>query len=222
MPTSERQKRANRQNAKRSTGPRTRRGKDVVKYNALQHGLLARAALLPGEDSAPFEEMREAITAHFAPEGEMEQMLVDLIVSYLWRLRRVAQVESGIYAKPIHRAEAERLRQEGKGLTVTVEEWKGIEKYYEENPPPEEITIDEDEDILAKAEEAEGHLRSETVQLGEAFVTDAARYNAFTRLSRYESGIQRSLWRVVNELRAVQESRGVRPLAPAAAALTEG
>jgi hypothetical protein len=40
--TSERQKAANQANARRSTGPRTLDGKAVVRFNALQHGLLAR------------------------------------------------------------------------------------------------------------------------------------------------------------------------------------
>ena len=47
---------ANRENAKRSTGPRSRAGKANVRYNAMKHGLLAEAALLPDEDEATFRE----------------------------------------------------------------------------------------------------------------------------------------------------------------------
>jgi hypothetical protein len=39
--TSERQKAANRANALHSTGPRTQNGKDLVRFNAFRHGLLA-------------------------------------------------------------------------------------------------------------------------------------------------------------------------------------
>ena len=52
--TSEKQRKANRQNAKKSTGPRTEDGKASTSQNALKHGLLARDAVLPGEDPADF------------------------------------------------------------------------------------------------------------------------------------------------------------------------
>ena len=39
--TSERQMKANRENVKKTTGPRTRNGKSRSSKNALKHGLLA-------------------------------------------------------------------------------------------------------------------------------------------------------------------------------------
>ena len=45
---------ANRQNAQKSTGPRTPQGKAVVAQNALKHGLLARQAVIVGEDQGQF------------------------------------------------------------------------------------------------------------------------------------------------------------------------
>ena len=55
--TSERQKAANRANALQSTGPKTREGKAAVRLNAIRHGLLARDAVLPGEDADAFEQL---------------------------------------------------------------------------------------------------------------------------------------------------------------------
>lgn len=46
-PISERKLRANRANAKRSTGPRTEAGKAVSRCNALKHGLLSHSIHLP-------------------------------------------------------------------------------------------------------------------------------------------------------------------------------
>lgn len=46
-PISERQLQANRANAKRSTGPRTKAGKAVSRGNALKHGILSRVIDLP-------------------------------------------------------------------------------------------------------------------------------------------------------------------------------
>src|SRR4051812_46307443 len=97
MPVSRKKLQANRENAQKSTGPRTRRGKDRVSRNALRHGLLAQAALIPGEDPEPFIALHAELKAHFDPVGTVEDVLVDLVVSYLWRVRRIAQVEAGLY-----------------------------------------------------------------------------------------------------------------------------
>ena len=94
---SDEQIRANRLNAQRSTGPRSENGKQAVRYNALQHGLLAEASLLPGEDTALFRRLAEELQAQFEPAGELEQLLVDRITSSAWRLRRVLQVEAGLF-----------------------------------------------------------------------------------------------------------------------------
>ena len=46
--TSEKQAKANRRNALKSTGPKTPNGKAAIRYNATKHGLLSREILLPG------------------------------------------------------------------------------------------------------------------------------------------------------------------------------
>jgi len=47
IPISERKLQANRANAKRSTGPRTDRGKAISGRNAVKHGILSRSLDLP-------------------------------------------------------------------------------------------------------------------------------------------------------------------------------
>ena len=46
---------ANRRNAKKSTGPRTKAGKRRAAMNALKHGMTAKLALMQDEDQAAFE-----------------------------------------------------------------------------------------------------------------------------------------------------------------------
>ena len=58
----EKQIQANRNNAKKSTGPRTEQGKAASSQNALKHGLLARDAVLPGEDPAELTDTTPLIT----------------------------------------------------------------------------------------------------------------------------------------------------------------
>ncbi len=48
--TSEKQIRANRRNALKSTGPKTPEGKATVRLNARTHGLRSQEILFPGED----------------------------------------------------------------------------------------------------------------------------------------------------------------------------
>jgi len=57
--TSARKAEANRQNALKSTGPKTPAGKAAVRLSALRHGLLSEEILLPGEDEEALRELEE-------------------------------------------------------------------------------------------------------------------------------------------------------------------
>jgi hypothetical protein len=94
---SDKQIRANRRNARKSTGPKTQQGKAAVSHNALKHGLLSRQILLPNEDEASLVQLSEHLHSQLQPVGELESLLVDRIIAAAWRLRRVLAVEAGIY-----------------------------------------------------------------------------------------------------------------------------
>jgi len=102
---------ANRANAQRSTGPRTAAGREASSQNATRHGLLSRQPLLAGEDPADLEALTQKLIEALAPEGGVEEMLVDDIVGLFWRLRRLARVEVALYAvglpQPVLRALSE-------------------------------------------------------------------------------------------------------------------
>ena len=61
--TSAKKSEANRQNARRSSGPKTPEGKAAVRLNAVKHGLLSEQVLLPGEDEAALKELSEHLRA---------------------------------------------------------------------------------------------------------------------------------------------------------------
>ena len=61
--TSERQAEANRQNAQKSTGPRTPAGKAVVALNGIKHGLLSRESLIKGESEAELVDFGKRLRA---------------------------------------------------------------------------------------------------------------------------------------------------------------
>ena len=97
MTSSPRQIEANRHNATKSTGPKTPQGKAVVALNALQHGLLSRAAVIEGESEAELVDLGKRLRRQLAPVGELELLLVDRIVAAAWRLRRAIALETMLF-----------------------------------------------------------------------------------------------------------------------------
>ena len=89
---------SNRENAKRSTGPKTERGKANSRLNALKHGILAAQtviATIEGPDERKmFDETVEGLEADYHPVGTLEQLLVQQIASCFWRYRRLLQFEN--------------------------------------------------------------------------------------------------------------------------------
>ena len=99
---------SNRKNAKKSTGPKSRRGKQIVKRNALKHGLLSRDVVIQTgdgkENSAEFNTLITQLAAQFQPEGVLEEILVERIAVCYWRLRRVLKCETGEIRKQLDSA----------------------------------------------------------------------------------------------------------------------
>lgn len=89
---SEKQLIANRENGKKG-GPKTKAGKAVVKYNALKHGLLCQEVVIPGENRNEFDKLKRAFATALDPQGPVENMLFDIIVSSYWRLRRAVKLD---------------------------------------------------------------------------------------------------------------------------------
>ena len=65
--TTEKQIAANRENAKKSTGPRTADGKRKSRRNAVRHGLTAETVIDVLEEAADYEALAAAINADFRP-----------------------------------------------------------------------------------------------------------------------------------------------------------
>jgi hypothetical protein len=92
---------ANRQNAKKSTGPRTPKGKAASSRNSLEHGLCAEKLLLTDEDSDAFLALLRDLFSRFRPVGAGEESLVKRIALAQWRLDRALPIETQIYQEQI-------------------------------------------------------------------------------------------------------------------------
>jgi len=84
---------ANRQNALRSTGPRTDAGKAVSRFNALKTGIEAKSLVIPGEDPAQLEALLHEYLDMFHPASPVERFLVESLVHFDWERRRLTRVQ---------------------------------------------------------------------------------------------------------------------------------
>jgi hypothetical protein len=66
--TTQKQIKANRKNAQKSTGPRTGEGKASVSKNAVKHGLFAES-VIKGENEADYEAFHDKMLAEPASAG---------------------------------------------------------------------------------------------------------------------------------------------------------
>ena len=79
---------ANRLNAKKSTGPRTEKGKRRSSMNALKHGMTSRFAMLADEDPDAFERRLFGWHDEFEPETDSERYRVEHAVHSSWLVQR--------------------------------------------------------------------------------------------------------------------------------------
>jgi hypothetical protein len=159
--TSERQKAANRANARHSTGPKTPEGKAAIRVNARSHGLFAREVVLPEEDADAFEDLFNQVRANLSPVGPIEAFLVNA----MWRLRRLERAETALFYSRMHGLKANRLAIQ----------MRSYETPFFGGPPfPPDIT---DEAAHTEASEALGRATYEQdrdeVLLGRAIDADA-------------------------------------------------
>ena len=64
------------------------------------------------------------------------------------------------------------------------------------------------EEALSRAQQMRSEQEAETATLGRTFARDANGANAFSKLSRYETTIERGLYKALHELQRLQASRG--------------
>ena len=175
---SRRKMKANRRNALRSTGPRTPEGKNVARWNALKHGLLAREIVVaagPGqENAAEFRFLLEQLRCDLRPVGALEEILVEKIAACYWRLRRLLHSETG---------------EVRKGLVAAVD--KAASQQRIRKMVGREMT-EEEEDAWIETEQDCRHVP-------EIEVAD--------KLLRYEMTLERGLYRALHLLERIQSRR---------------
>jgi hypothetical protein len=223
---SEKQVAANRRNAARSSGPKSTAGRQVVRLNALKHGLQAEHVVIPGEDPEKFEALRRGLGEQYQPVGSVEHGLVQRIACCTWRLRRANVSETAIMRREHFELNRRRAVAE---LERAIRKMEGIKILLQPDPDDDDWADDESnegetlsahmaEDLrkdYAIAQEAVAHAenaldRAEEELKNSAFSVDQvfwASQHKLEKLSRYETAIERQLRNAMQDLERVQSAR---------------
>jgi hypothetical protein len=121
-PLSAAQLEARRQNAQKSTGPRTLAGKARVAENPIQHGgyavkkpSLTRSLYISmqelGEDPEEFSRLQRALIKSFHAATAVEIMLVEDIAMLRWRRWRLERAQAALVARRVQDLYAQRERK---------------------------------------------------------------------------------------------------------------
>jgi len=105
MPT-DAQIKANRENAKKSCGPKTDAGKQKARFNALKHGMRAQSIdlVLPHEDPALLDAKIQQWTHDYQPKNAIETELVSRAARLSWVLDRAERHETALVSRRVRRA----------------------------------------------------------------------------------------------------------------------
>jgi hypothetical protein len=174
---SKKQSEANRENARRSTGPTTPEGKAKASLNAVRHGLFARSVVLPREDRDEFLEILAALEAAEQPQGPIEAFLIRQLASAQWRLQRFIRIETGFFTA---RSETARKYEYGLG---------DIERRPSDFKTPEE------------------RYDEETRILGLTFGSNCADGDAMVKLARYQTVLSREYYRALKAFNEHRKNR---------------
>src|ERR1019366_1586749 len=79
----------NRQNAQKSTGPRTEAGKKRSSLNALRHNLTGQIIIIMTEEGMQaYKKFTQGFHDDLQPKGALETQLVQTMADCSWRLNR--------------------------------------------------------------------------------------------------------------------------------------
>ncbi len=187
----ERQIVANRENSKKSTGPRTAEGKAISSGNAIKHGLTAaKRVVIRDEPVEQFERMHEALQAETVTGSELERGLIDEIAAAMWRLRRAARIERDMMDEDIRKAlQSERFDQRACERSIAELIERGdtdMAEFVRTGRPDPDDPLDE------------------KVLLGEQVRERMIKDDGYAKLGRYEVQLRRGLYQAVRELRMLR------------------
>jgi hypothetical protein len=111
------QLKARRENARKSTGPRTAEGKRRSSQNARKHGLYSNAnffwdaAIALGEDPREYNRLLRGLVLARQPADTLETVLVEDIALLIWKKARLDRAEAAVQVCNLQKHDLERRKQ---------------------------------------------------------------------------------------------------------------
>jgi hypothetical protein len=145
---------------------------------------------LPNENAEEYSALQQALREQLQPSGPLDELLVEQVSAAAWRLRRFRMIEAGVLTWTLYQTLDPKA-----GQKETVLRW--IDPYL---PEPEAHAQPPQEEPEPKADLPELARQADNTAFGRAFLQDAREANAFVKLGRYGSQIERSLYRALRYL----------------------
>jgi hypothetical protein len=200
------QRRANRRNAQRSTGPRTDAGKAHSAQNAVDHGIFCKDLLMPGEDPAEFAAFRDELLKALGPRDALELSIAEQYVEARWRMRRVRAAERGAHELLASDLEVAKGGPFGE-LRERMRQLPRVESMSDRDRERHMRTNDPDE--RGRLREQRYADRRALVPVGTTMASSFAQGDgSFERLGRYQSRLELSADRALRQLRQLRKERG--------------
>ncbi len=171
---------ANRQNAQKSTGPKTVEGKEASSQNAFRHGLFAKKPVVRGESREQYDRHREAMLADWNPVGEVENIVAERLVNLSWRLERAQRMQD-------QAIDYLGIRHSG---SFDGERFEKLYRKAHDLSQSDELPVARDH-----------------ILLGRLAVDDWSSNRVVDRMMMYERRIESSMYRAMRELERFQKAR---------------
>jgi hypothetical protein len=129
-------------------------GTEITRFNALRHGVLSQYTVLPWEDMAEYHALVAAVVAEHAPQGPIEEHLVEELAGILWRKRRLRLAEAAAHRRGLEEA----LESRRDTAKVAVVHLDAIDESWDVGEAIR-ATTEETEDDIRDTEEDEAETR---------------------------------------------------------------
>jgi len=193
---------ANRQNALKSTGPRTEVGKMHSRVNAFRHGFRASQSVTVLERSAEFKVLRANLFEQLKPSTVIEQIEVDRLARAYWTRNRAELALTEMLNTEICTAIKSKSEQD---LKITTERLQKIGRVEPENRDRRHERKcrkmqQHYESVLRFDEEVKRMLQNNSIGVGAALCRLSGNGDKLTTLMRYLTHWEREAERVAQHL----------------------
>jgi len=219
------QVRANRRNAKQSTGPRTAEGKRRSSMNAATHGVFCKNPVLPGERRSEYVAFRNLLldSPGMKPQSWLELSLADQYVHAKWRIRGLGAAEAMTHdAIADDLAEVAAMRKaDFFNLMEQREKYLAMRQTTGNSFEPDEGEEEADDARQDEQLERQQSLKQIFLKMHEeqrvpaavtlmtSFTAPGDHHGAFERIDRLRHRLELSAHRALRELRQLRKDLGV-------------